>query len=263
MDSPVGFSDEVLSNASIRRQQDSNEKQQSKFFSHQNTNRTGGFSMKVESMKANSSDDHDKDDDSQDESFDSDKNCGQEDQETPKERSGSTPKVLDIEKMSKGREQRKSSVDHSSPRVAKLPIGVAYSENFSPDHILIKPRSIIKASKFKTPSITLNFAPPEQRMVSLKTNEGLPSSLFEDSDNKFLAVKKWKNEMKEVKEVDSPKSLSKISTGAKSVKFRLSHDEEKHLEQKEKLPSKRLIDNSSPLSADKTCTNKGNILLPG
>ena len=119
------------------------------------------------------------------------------------------------------RDQRKSSFDKKTPLLKNKGSGFAFSENMNKgEMVLIKPRSIIKQSKFKMPTISVHSESPEDRMVSLKGCDLLPSSLFEEDNSKFLAVSKWKSEMLVVAEGNSPKSTrcSRKPTARKTTK---------------------------------------------
>lgn len=216
----------------------------------------GGFSIRVASLKgeqpSTSTPDHE-DLSSSNKSFES----SSEEQEGEGVDRISIPRSGGDSEEKAGR-QRKSSLDNKSPHglLEKPQMNIARSEQFSPDKgILIKPRSIIKTSKFASPQINLNVIPAEEKMVALGKTDKLPDSLFVDEDNKFLAVRKWKQQMLSGQE--SPKSAKSRHSFAKSVKFRLSTEEECIIEQKEKVKVKthQRRERSSPISTDKTVSH--------
>ena len=83
-------------------------------------------------------------------------------------------------------------------------------------------KSIIKPTKFKTlkPAIII-----QHDNINIHSDAGLPLSLFVDeSDNKYLAVKRWEEEMKSLK---TPHCSSSKNRSSKSVSFLASDDKEK------------------------------------
>ena len=256
MDSPENPSPNEPSDLSNTREDDPNQELFKLTDTAYNRRTFGGFSQRVESIKEDqpsTSTPENEDMTDSNQSFESDEKKLSHDE-------GKTSVVLlRVDSADQSSKQRGSSLDHVSPNLIphKPLVNGARSEMFSPDQpLLIKPRSIIRTSKFASPQILINpIVAPEDIMVKVDKSDKLPMSLFEDpDDNKFLAVRKWKQEMLSAE--GSPKSARSKHSAMKSVKFKLTSEEESNIKLKEKDRVRKLKERISPKSMDKTVDRK-------
>lgn len=205
--------------------------------------RAGGFSFRVASIKDSSKKGHvGQNTDSPDEEG----SFGSNEQENNEE----SPKRTRVESSEQGRtrpsprntsmEQKKNTPTHNPhKRQGQGAMSVNLSEA---EGLAIRPRGIIKPAKFQT---VVNKPDEELQMTGIQQGNALPLSLFsEDDNNKYLAVRNWENEMRQLSEkAFSPKSARSKDAGQgfKNVTFSIPNDDEEAIKKREIKTSKQAL----------------------